>query len=262
MSLALVRRAARLPGLRRLTQVDAVTRVTFALRGSLVRERTRFALNELRARPLATYHLRGSNVIVAIRHRTPDVMVLDEIFSQHEYDFPLELGAAPRVVDLGANIGLFGAWVLMRYPDASIVGVEADEANAAAHEAAIAANTADWRLIHAFAATAPGEVRFEGGAFSTSHAAETGDVVEAIDVFPLLADADLIKIDIEGAEWPLLTDKRFATLAARAVVLEYHGSGDPRATARELLRAAGFDVHDAGRKERCGAGLVWAVRSG
>jgi hypothetical protein len=44
----------------------------------------------------------------------------------------------------------------------------------------------------------------------------------AVDVFPYLAEAALIKIDIEGAEMPLLTDPRFAELSAKIVLLEYH----------------------------------------
>ena len=86
-------------------------------------------------------------VAIALRHHTGDVLVLDEIFSQLEYEPPRRgqagcsrLSGAPRVVDLGANIGLFGAWVLGRYPDATIVAVEADPANAAVHRRTIEAN--------------------------------------------------------------------------------------------------------------------------
>jgi FkbM family methyltransferase len=267
MILVLVRRLARVPGLARLTRIDTVTRISFALRGSLVRERFRFALDELRARSLGIYHLRGSDVAVAIRHRTPDVLVLDEIFSQREYDLPepvlATLGTAPRVVDVGANIGLFGAFVLTRFPSASIVAIEADPANAAVHERAIAANPGrDWRLVRGFAAASTREVHFAAGGFATSHAAgEASTVVEAIDVFPLLAGADLVKIDIEGAEWELLADPRFAGLSARALVLEYHAGGaDPAADAEAALRRAGFEVRRHARKPRFGAGVLWAWR--
>jgi FkbM family methyltransferase len=267
--LALVRHLAQLPGVRRLTTVDAVTRVSFALRGGLVQESARFALNELRARPLAIYHLRGSEIRVALRHRTPDVLVLDEIFAQREYDLPAAvaavLGRSPRVVDVGANIGLFGAFVLTHFPDASIVAVEADEANAAVHERTIEANGRGdtWQLVHAFAASSPRDVSFAGGRFSTSRAGgET--TVEAIDVFPLLADADLVKIDIEGAEWELLADPRFARLSVRALALEYHAAecpgADPRSRAQAYLRGAGFEVHEQARKPQYAAGLFWAWR--
>ncbi|MDQ4019688.1 MAG: hypothetical protein M3188_07645, partial [Actinomycetota bacterium] len=94
--------------------------MSFALRGSLVRESARFALNELRgSSAVATYRLRSSGIAVTVRHGTADVLVLDSVFSQGEYELaaPVEATLAARrmplrVVDLGANIGLFGAYIL------------------------------------------------------------------------------------------------------------------------------------------------------
>lgn len=276
LALRAVRRLATAPGFRHLTRSQALLRVSFALRGSLMRERLRFALNELRRRPVVrVYRLRESGVAVAVRHHTGDVMVLDEIFSQREYDPPpaaagalSSLPSAPRVVDLGANIGLFGAWVLGRFPEATIVAVEADPANAEVHRRAIAANRLEerWRLLQAFAATAPGTVRFAAGRHATSHAAageEDTLEVPAVDVLPELVGADLAKIDIEGAEWDLLSDPRFSEAPPRVVVLEYHREGcpddDPSAAAEQALRAAGLQVVNAGSKPRFGAGVVWGL---
>jgi FkbM family methyltransferase len=267
----LVRRLATTPGFRRLTELEPLLRLSFALRGSLVQERLRFIRNELRRRPVtAVYHLRGSGVAVAIRHHTGDVLVLDEIFSQGEYEPPVGVQgvlkglSAPAVVDLGANIGLFGAWVLGRYPDAPVLGVEADPANAAVHRLAIEANDARWTLVEGFAGTRDGLVRFAAGQHATSHAAESGSVeVAAVDVFPELANADLVKIDIEGAEWELLADPRFAALRPRVLVLEYHAEGspgpDPARAAADALDAAGFEVIHGGRKPQFGAGILWAL---
>jgi FkbM family methyltransferase len=266
-----VRWLATAPGFRLLTRVGPLLRLSFALRGSLVEERFRFAANELRLRPVTgTYRLRESGVAIAVRHHTDDVLVLDEIFSQREYDppGPLELSAAPRVVDLGANIGLFGAWALGRFPDATVVAVEADPENAAVHRRAIEANglAGRWRLIDAFASTAPGEVRFAAGEHALSHRAGEGGVeVEAVDVFPDLLEADFVKIDVEGAEWELLADPRFRELRAAVVVLEYHREGcpgpDPAASAEQALRAAGFRVVTGGHKPEFGAGILWAFRA-
>src|SRR5204863_1001831 len=114
----LVRRAATLPGLRLLTRSGALLRVTYALRATLVADSRRFAANELRRRAtVETYRLRHSDVRVAVRHHTADLMVLDEVFSQREYAPPDPVASALnalrplRVADLGANIGVFGAWV-------------------------------------------------------------------------------------------------------------------------------------------------------
>jgi FkbM family methyltransferase len=277
LALRFVRRLAGAPGFRHLTRSRALLRLSFALRASLVRERLRFAASELRRRPTTgVYRLRESGVAIALRHHTGDVMVLDEIFSQREYDPPEVLTAAlarlpsdARIVDLGANIGLFGAWALGRFPEANVLAVEADPANAAVHRRAIEANHSSerWRLIEAFAATTAGTVRFTAGQHATSHAAsEQDDAVDvpSIDVFAELEGAGLLKIDVEGAEWSLLADPRFAAAAPPVVVLEYHREGapgpDPEAAAVEALRAAGLEVVHAGRKPQFGAGLVWAIR--
>jgi FkbM family methyltransferase len=269
----LVRGLATAPGFRRLTRFEALLRLSYALRASLVRERRRFVVGELRRRPTtAVYRLRESGIAVALRHHTGDVMVLDEIFSQREYEPPPEaaaslasLPATPRVVDLGANVGLFGAWALGRFPGASILAVEADPANAEIHRRTIEANGLGqrWELREGFASTAPGRVRFAAGEYATSHAAEQGAEVQALDVLAELADADLVKIDIEGAEWPILADPRFARVSAAVVVLEYHedGCSEPNAAgaAERALRSAGLEVVHASSKPQFGAGIVWGL---
>ncbi len=72
-----------------------------------------------------------------------------------------------------------------------------------------------------------------------------------------------MKIDIEGAEWGLLADPRFAALQPRVLVLEYHEDGcpgpDPAQVAEEALRGAGLEVVHAGTKPQFGAGIVWAL---
>jgi FkbM family methyltransferase len=273
--LRLLRWAAQQPGLRRLTSVSPLLRLSFALRASLVEQRLRFALNELRPGAVtAGYRLRGSPVAVTLRHHTPDVLVLDEVFAQREYELPEAVarvlaGQDLDVADLGANIGLFGAWVLQRFPSARIDAVEADAANAAIHRGTIAANGRGetWRLTERFASTAAGRVQFAGGLHGTSHLAtegETGTTVEALDVFPLLAGADFIKVDIEGGEWALLADERFRGLSASALVLEYHRDHcpepDPSGAAERILRQAGYTVVHGTRKPRAAAGLIWGYR--
>jgi FkbM family methyltransferase len=274
VSVRLVRRLATTPGFRRLTRFEPLLRVSFALRASLVRERLRFVANELRRKPVtAVYRLRGSGIAIALRHHTGDVLVLDEIFSQLEYEPPHEAGRAltslrsPRVVDLGANIGLFGAWVLGRHPEATILAVEADPSNAAVHRGTIEANELGdrWHLVEGFASTQAGVVRFAGGEHATSHAdgGEGSIDVPTVDVFPELAAADVVKIDIEGAEWELLADSRFAALRPRVLVLEYHEDGcpgpDPARTAEEALRAAGLEVFHGASKPQFGAGILWGL---
>jgi FkbM family methyltransferase len=274
--LAFVRNAATLPVLRHLTRVEPLLRISFALRASCVAEHARFAANELRpGRRCSRYRLRGSTVQIVLRHHTSDVMVLDEVFAQQEYELPREVEGALqaakrplRVVDLGANIGLFGAYILQRFPDAVLRGVEADPANADVHADTVAANPgADWTLIQGAAGTSSGRARFAAGSFATSRLAEPGEpalAIERLDVLPLLADGDFLKIDIEGSEWAILADPRWRQTRARAVVLEYHErlcpSPDPASLATEALREAGFKVLPGRDKPVFGAGILWGWR--
>ncbi len=277
--LGVVRRAAMLPGLRRLTTVTPVIRVTAALRAMLVRERLRFALNELRSRDVVgQYTLGAGGRQVVIRHHTPDVMGLDEIFAAGEYRPPSEAAALLddaanlRVVDLGGNIGLFAIWVLTRHPDARVVSYEPDPDNAAIHARAIVANGAGdrWKLKPVAAAPADGTLAFRAGLGTTSHVVEhAGDgggviTVEARDPFADLADADFLKIDIEGGEWGLLADPRFAALPARILCVEYHPDGspsdDPGAAVEHLVQAGGWSVCNLPKLKMPGYGLVWGWR--
>jgi FkbM family methyltransferase len=223
----------------------------------------------------ATYTLRESGVAVVLRHHSGDVMGLDIVFAQQEYELPprfeeiLATTEPLRVVDLGANIGLFGAWLLGRFPQAEIVAFEADPSNAAVHRLTIQANNLSdrWRLVEGFAGTRMGTTRFVPGLFGASHLAEGREGIEVseVDVLPDLRDADLVKIDIEGAEWPIVADPRFRELRARAVILEYHPRGcpgdNPRALAQQALRESGFELVEAAEKPTFGAGVLWGWRS-
>ena len=243
--------------------------------GGHVRQRGRFVANQLHgAGEARRYELRAGGLPVLLRHGTVDVFTFDEVFHRRLYEPPrpvaeaLSRTAAPRVVDLGANIGLFGAWVLSRQAGARIVAYEPDPDNAAMHRELIALSGRGdaWRLVEACAGARAGEVWFRPGLESASHvvgAGADGAIRRAVvDALPDCEGADLVKIDIEGGEWEILQDPRLAS--ARAVVLEHHPDGcpgdDPRATARRLLGERGFDVLP-GAEAADGIGMLWGVRS-
>jgi FkbM family methyltransferase len=263
---------------------------TFA---ALVRSRhvtasARFVGREaLGRRRTAQYALREApRVQVVLRHATPDLEVFDEIFVQRLYALPpaveRALGVAERAlrgVDAGANVGLFAAWVAARWPEAQITCIEPDPCNLPILERANAANGGRWRIVAAAAGVADGETAFLAGRFATSRAvaAPAGAAVDAEmdatidvpvrDVLGILAAADLVKLDIEGGEWPILADPRLATHLRRvcAVALEFHPHGcpapDARREAARLLRRAGFAaVQDVPTRAPRGYGSLWAWR--
>jgi FkbM family methyltransferase len=152
-------------------------------------------------------------------------------------------------------------------------GFEPDADNLAIldHNVADARVGSRWTVTRACAAPAGGTVRFLAGQQADSRAVHdadsTSDVSEvpAVDVFAHLHDADLLKIDIEGGEWPLLTDERFCDLNVPAIVLEYHAYNCPQPaesgeTARCLLERCGYTVVETHRHP-LGVGMLWAWRN-
>jgi FkbM family methyltransferase len=248
--------------------------VATSLRSATVRSRALFVIREISGRDgVFGYGLRGSGRQIFVRHGTPDIVTLDEVFYRRDYEFPRDvkngldkLGRAPVALDLGANIGLFGVFLLERFPDAWIGAVEADEHNIPVLRRCAEANGGDrnWTIISAAATTFDGTVPFVSGEFSLSRIGEEGQPVDAIDALPWLADADIAKVDIEGGEWAILADPRLVSVATRAIVLEYHPylcpEPDPRLAASRMLAEAGFEVQPVHHYEH-GHGVLWGLRA-
>lgn len=255
-------------------------------------------MNEMRkGESLRQYRLRGSGWAAEIRHPLLDMWVLEEVFRFRVYDPPAQaarllraLGRPIRVLDLGGHVGLFALFVRQLFPVESVISFEPNPANAETLRLCIAANGfgGSWRLVEATAAAKDGKVDFEAS-FHLSRVAQADERLEemqerigaalpflhgsrlldrdrrrvsARDVFPFFADADLVKIDIEGGEWELLDEHRFADLRAAAVVLEYHPTYGPHEDADRAVRSAferaGYELGPPVAGD--GAHLVWAWR--
>ena len=269
-------RLGSLPLLRDVKRRPAVVRAFGIVhRARMVEQPLRFALREWRRAPQpARYRPRGAAVDVYLRHGTSDLDILDEVFGRGLYRLPdpvraalADRGRPPRVLDLGGHIGLFGAWALGELGPTELTAVEADPANAALLRRTIEAGPGPerWRLLPVVAAARDTQLPFVAGAFAESRVAEgSGAPLRAArDVLPLMAEADLVKIDIEGGEWALLTDPRFAGLPTAALVIEYHPAGcpdpDPQAFVHRLLRDAGYRTREIADVP-LGAGMLWAWR--
>ena len=246
------------------------------LRARTVRPALAFVLREgLRRNGPSLYRLRTNGLRIAIRHGTGDVVTLGEVFHEHQYS-PIDdvrpmLLDVRRIVDLGANVGLFGAQALARWPAAKIVAFEPDPENAAIHQRTIVANRLvdRWRLIQAAACDRDGRAAFVAGHAALSHLADPGHreatiEVTLVDALPYLAHADLVKMDIEGGEWAILGSPRFPAAPPRVLVLEYHPrlcpGGDPRAEVEAVLTAAGLHLRPIWHRSD-GHGMLWAWRS-
>ncbi len=219
------------------------------------------------------YSLPSGHIIV-VRHRTRDLEVVDEVLiAPHAYEPPpviaSHLGGPLRILDLGANIGTFGVFALGRWNVDRMRSFEPDPSNAAMLNNTIACNHASycWTVHQAAVSNSSGHMTLIPGHFSLSRRADQGEEgidVMMVDLFTLERDTDLLKIDIEGGEWAILSDPRMADLQARVIVMEWHWRfaprADPHAAALDLLRRAGYEVHADHIEPRTGTGLVWASR--
>jgi FkbM family methyltransferase len=161
-------------------------------------------------------------------------------------------------------VGYFARWVLEHWDVVSVLSVEPDPGNQQVLERnRDALRDSRWTLLRAAAACAEGEAAFAGGRGAGSGIAAAGDErVRTVDALELLSHSDFAKLDIEGGEWALLRDRRFAELGPPALALEYHpapGIEDPAAESRRLLEQAGYGVTD-GHRELASVGVLWARR--
>jgi FkbM family methyltransferase len=223
----------------------------------------------LRREGAFAYRERSGGLIVVVRHGTADPITLGEVFHERDYEPPPELPPLRprRIVDLGANVGYFGAFALGAWPEARVVAYEPDPANAAVHARAIALNglVERWELRQSAASTADGQLRFRASGDALSHADDAGElVVPAEDVLPVLAGVELLKMDIEGGEWAILGDARFSANPPQVVVMEHHPNGapgpDPRAAALAALAQAGLTATASTFLRADGYGMLWAWR--
>lgn len=225
----------------------------------------RFLAAELARRErFAEYTVQGR--WLGFRHHSHDTWVFHEVFVQRVYDLPPSHPRPARIADLGGNVGMFALHCAIRWPGAQLVAFEPDPANAERYRSIMHRNRIGGELVQACAAARPGTVRFALGEESLAHITDdgSGSEIPAVDVFPYLESADVIKMDIEGGEWELLLDPRFPALPASTVLMEYHPhlcpSGDARATAVRALEGAGYAVAPIFDEPGTGVGMLRAVR--
>jgi FkbM family methyltransferase len=281
--------------LRAAVKSDAGQYLVQTARGArVVRESLRFVALQTGPQRLADYHVGDSEAIVFLRHRTRDVNILNEIFGgtggHDSYDPPdpvvrlLDANPAPVIFDLGGNIGLFAVYALGRWPGSKVQSFEPDPTNLTVLRRTFAGNQFGerWSISDVAVSNAAAEMEFVAGLSADSYLSggiEGADedagaataagghtiTVQAIDFLATEPRGDLIKMDIEGGEWAILTDPRFAELQVDILVLEWHARGcpfpDPHEAVLRLLRESGYD-HLQEIAYTSGSGVLWAWKDG
>ncbi|HUP70152.1 MAG TPA: FkbM family methyltransferase [Acidimicrobiales bacterium] len=164
-----------------------------------------------------------------------DVATIKEVWLDRAYALPV--GALPEhILDLGGHIGIAAVWFHYRYPDAVIVSVEPDPANAALASENRTRNSLRGALVVA----AVGQSREPLLALQRnvpSHSIRTGHLeglvandvtaVATVTLGQLVGQffpegVDLLKLDVEGAEEEIISSSREIFPAIRMVLAEFH----------------------------------------
>lgn len=183
-----------------------------------------------------------------------------EIFLSRAYSFEFDgvgASASPKILDIGANIGLSVLYFKHLYPDAEVTAIEADPVIFSYLKKNIEGNgIGGVELINKAAWYEGGVIRFAsegadggriGGDYLHSFEAQVIDV-DALDMPEYLIgkDFDYLKMDIEGGENTLLPAIKDFLPSFKYMMIEYHsrvGEEQRLGPILEIIRGAGFRYH-------------------
>jgi FkbM family methyltransferase len=219
----------------------------------------------------AAFSLRDGQRLLLRPPPATDTTTAFEIFVAEVYRSvgPARDASFTRIVDVGANVGFSLLYWAKHYPSAELIAFEPHPVHVDSIRENLKINGLSSRVkLHAAAAsTRPGVLSLTDEEHCSTTLARAGAKsfqVEAIDFFDAVGDEpiDLLKLDIEGGEYQLLADARFAALPVRTCVLEWHKTPehpDGRAWCEERLRSAGFVVRQGLWSSEVN-GLLWGFR--
>jgi FkbM family methyltransferase len=214
-----------------------------------------------------------SGLAVSCRGRSTDVNEAVVVLSGLEYPAPLvRLDAGSVVVDLGANIGSFALYVADVNRGVGFRGTAFEplassfdllEQNLSANgiasfDAVQAAVTGTDGWVNLQTDCQPDRVRVAGTAAEGDPSATRSHRLSTYCAARGIEAIDLLKIDVEGAEYDIFAaDYPFIRAAVGTVLIEYHDLGGDR-TPDRLLAAIGDDFEVTPVHTGLGSGVLHA----
>jgi len=185
----------------------------------------------------------------SIRRDLADVITFEQILIWREYEIPF-LQPVTTILDCGANIGCSVIYFAERFPNAEILAVEPEEANfellsknTAAWDGVTLLRAAVWRQSMRVSLVNPGAIS-NSFIFSESVGCPSGEV-DGYDIPSLMSrqgwdHIDIVKLDIEGAEYVLFSGDYKQWLDRTSVlIMEIHDS-DAGADIRAVMEMEPF----------------------
>ena len=169
---------------------------------------------------------------------------------QANYESIVDAGCSPLILDLGANIGIASIFLSQKYPNAEVIGVEADEANTE-RATTNTSRSHQIKIIHSAIAPEDGQIPIYDPGLGNNAYRTFGSEEEILRYIPAISIETLLenhsdsvpfflKVDIEGFEASLF-EKNFEWIDRfKVIAIETHDWMLPgRAISSNLLRALG-----------------------
>lgn len=179
--------------------------------------------------------------------------------------YPLPEMEPSLIVDLGGNVGYSCLLWAERYPNAAIIVVEPNPQNAQLLRKNVHMNGWEKRVTVMEAAAGPenGTVSFVD-AGTMGHISKEGTLrVPMVDILAVIGDRpiDILKMDIEGGEFAIMSDPRFRALKLNYLVIEWHDGyvENPEQWCTSILEEMGLNVRPTPTQAPSG-GLLLATR--
>jgi FkbM family methyltransferase len=165
-----------------------------------------------------TYKLRSGQqfLIPTAKSHRPSIMTINEIFGENCY--PVSNGGSPVIVDIGAQAGIFVIYALFRNPNARLTACEPMPENCDLIKCNLKLNFPGKpprvTLVESAVMDVPGTVKLNVDRTSSRahsvliprHGAISVSATTLSDLFEkhAIEECDYLKIDTEGAEYPIL----------------------------------------------------------
>jgi len=169
---------------------------------------------------------------VYLRLKTSDFFVLNQIFVDKDYDFPINI--SPKlIIDAGANTGLASVFFASKFPEAQIMAIEPDSSNFEIMQK----NISSFKNIKAYKSGIWNKdtylkvrnTKSEKWSFIVEEVSEQEEnSFLSLTINTLLQNSgfkeiDILKIDIEGSEKEVFTDNYEEWLSkVNILIIELH----------------------------------------
>ena len=190
---------------------------------------------------------------VWLRPGTTDAIVAMAAFLGRYHRPPADSEPPSSIWDLGCNIGLTMRDMAHAYPDARIIGVDLDPANVAMARRNLEQCGDRCRVIEGGVWPDPGTIEYadegraDGFRIAGSGGGRTASAVTPTELLERFGPPDFVKLDIEGAEEPVLARAGEWASEVQLISVECH---PPYSLdrCRHDLESLGFRVADSRRQ--------------